>query len=439
MRALPRIVLMSAALAGMVAVCGDDDDGASDTAADATTAETAAGTPDVTTADTAAATTAATTEATTADTEAATTAPPVAEPAEYMVMIDGRVDEFNGAFFAYFPDKLSVHPGDTIVYHSVFSGEPHSVTFGDIVEDAITGFQSLTPEQQEGAAPPPPEVEAAFALIPAMLPDGPGDANQTSVNPCFVAGGEEVPTDPAVQCPVTEPAPFTGSETFYNSGFLPDGETFFVEIAEDIAPGKYLAFCTLHFTEMISEVNVVPADEPIPSPEEVAALGQEQLDTFAAEMAPVVEEAKATATPGHVHAGVGSEEVSKVLANDYVPVDIQATVGEPVTWTINGPHTVSFNPPESARTLLVQGDDGGYHLVEEALAPAGFEPPPPSTVEPPPDAPPPPVDGGTWDGTGFFSSGFMFGGDFTLAITTPGTYDYVCLIHPEMEGTVTVE
>ena len=27
-------------------------------------------------------------------------------------MVDGRVDEYNGAFFAYFPDKVSVHPGD---------------------------------------------------------------------------------------------------------------------------------------------------------------------------------------------------------------------------------------------------------------------------------------------------------------------------------------
>ena len=99
----------------------------------------------------------------------------------------------------------------------------------------------------------------------------------------------------------------------------------------------------------------------------------------------------------------------------------------------------------------MQGDDGGFHLVEKALVPAGFEPPPapttepptsePPTSEPPPEeeAPPPPLDAGTWNGTGFLNSGFMDGGDFVMAFSKPGTYDYVCLIHPEMQGTVTVE
>ncbi|MBT8201755.1 MAG: hypothetical protein KJO87_00465 [Acidimicrobiia bacterium] len=356
---------------------------------------------------------------------------------EYTVLVDGRVDEFNGAFFAYFPDTITVHPGDTIIYKSVFSGEPHSVTFGSVVETAIAEFERLTPEQLQSEGPPPPELEAAFAAIPAMLPEGPGDANQNSVNPCFVGEGEPVPTDVTSQCPVTEPSPFTGTETFYHSGFLPDGEIFRLEIAEDIAPGTYRALCTLHFTEMISEVTVVPADEPVLTPDEVAALAQEQLDEFADQMLPAVEGAKAAATPGNVLAGLGSEDVPQVLGVDFIPADSTATAGETVTWSIIGPHTVSFNPPESARTVLVKGEDDGYHLVEEALAPAGFEPPPPSEGEG--EGPPPPVDGGTWDGTGFFSSGLMFGGDFTLAITTPGTYDYICLIHPEMQGTVTIE
>ncbi len=370
-------------------------------------------------------------------TNSSTTNPPAAGPMEYTVFVDGRVDEFNGAFFAYFPDTITVHPGDTIVYKSVFSGEPHSVTFGSVVETAIDEFRKLTPEQLQSEGPPPPELEAAFGAIPAMLPDGPGDANQNSVNPCFVSEGEAVPDDVSTQCPVTEPSAFTGTETFYNSGFLPDGEIFSMEIAEDIAPGTYLAFCTLHFTEMISEVTVVPADEPVPTPDEVAALAQEQLDKFVDEMLPTVDAAKAAATPGKVLAGLGSEAVPAVLDVDFIPADATAAAGEAVTWSIVGPHTVSFNPPESARTILVKGEDDGYHLVEEAVAPAGYEPPPPSEGEG--DGPPPPVDGGTWDGTGFFSSGIMFGGDFTLAITSPGTYDYICLIHPEMQGTVTIE
>jgi plastocyanin len=355
-----------------------------------------------------------------------------------MVMVDGRTDAFNGSFFGYFPDKVKVHPGDSIVYHSMFQGEPHSVAFGNLVDDAVSGFMTMTPEQMSGEAPPPDDVQAAFAMIPAMLPDGPGDAIQTSINPCFVAAGDTIPSDPAVQCPVTEAAPFDGTEEFYDSGFLPDGETFLVQLADDIPPGTYYAMCTLHFTEMISEITVVPADEPIPTPDDVLAEGQAQFEELAAFGPPAIEEANAAATPGHVHAGLGSEEAPKLLVTEFVPLDTQAAVGDPVTFSIAGPHTVSFNAPESARTILVKGDDGGFHLVPEALAPAGYEPPPPPEGEPSSDAPPPPLDGGTWDGTGFFSSGIMFGGDFVLRFSAPGTYEYQCLIHPEMQGTVTV-
>jgi hypothetical protein len=55
------------------------------------------------------------------------------------------------------------------------------------------------------------------------------------------------------------------------------------------------------------------------------------------------------------------------------------------------------------------------------------------------------VDGGTWDGAGFRSSGFpiCLGGDcpparFSLTFTKPGTYRYACLLHPAMIGTVVV-
>ena len=40
---------------------------------------------------------------------------------------------------------------------------------------------------------------------------------------------------------------------------------------------------------------------------------------------------------------------------------------------------------------------------------------------------------------GAFESGLMAGGvTFSQVFDTPGTYDYVCAIHPEMRGTVTV-
>jgi plastocyanin len=130
------------------------------------------------------------------------------------------------------------------------------------------------------------------------------------------------------------------------------------------------------------------------------------------------------------------------------------------------------NIPASARTLLAQGDDGGWHINPEGLTPAGFEMPggppagsapeasmthettapaateatatepagstPAGSAPPGEEGPPPPVDAGTWNGEGFLNSGLMFGGDFIVRFSKPGTYTYECLIHPGMAGTITV-
>jgi plastocyanin len=358
---------------------------------------------------------------------------PSGEANEITVEIDGHVDDFNTSFFAYFPDEVTVHPGDTITYRSNFTGEPHSIAFGTLVEDAVAEFRKLTPEQLESDGPPPPELDAAFAKIPPMLPEGPGDAIQSSVNPCFMATGEP-PAEEA--CEVQEPEPFTGEEAFYNSGFLADEETFELQLADDIEPGTYVGFCTLHFTEMISEVTVVAADEEVPSADEVAEEAEEQKQSLAEQVASGYEEAKAGAGPGAVSAGLGSEEASNVLVVEFLPEDVEVAAGDIVTWTVTGPHTISFNASEELRVLLNRGDDGAYHFNEESVTPAGFDAPPPPEGEP--TGPPPPLDAGEWDGTGFLSSGILFFGEFKVAITEPGTYEYVCLIHPDMEGTVTV-
>lgn len=356
--------------------------------------------------------------------------------------IDGRSDQVNMSAFGYFPSSVKVHPGDTLVYESRFSGEPHSITFGKTIDEAIKLVQSVPPEVQQSDGPPPEEyadefarVDEIFGSLPAMLPEGPGDANQISVNPCFVTTGD-LPTDATQPCEEQEPAPFTGTETFYNSGFLPDGETFEMTLADDIEPGTYVGFCILHFTEMTSEIEVVPADEDIPDAEAVAEEGQEELDEWASALAGAVEEAEGSAVDGQVQAGLGDEEYPKALATQFVPGDAEIAAGESVTWNVVGPHTISFNAPESARTLMTKDDAGQFHLSEEAVSPAGYEPPPPPEGEP--EGPPPTVDGGSWDGTGFFSSGILFDQPFKLMFATAGSYEYVCLIHPEMEGTITV-
>lgn len=403
-----RMVLAVLAVVGLVAAgCGDDDDADTDDASDTTTTVGGDGGDEPIT-----------------------------------IGIDGKSDDVTMFALRYFPDTVQAHAGDTLVYESRFSGEPHSITFGTEIQEAIELVQSVPPEVLQTEGPPPAEYEETFARVdeifgslPAMLPEGPGDANQISVNPCFIATGN-IPTDATQPCEVQEPEPFTGTETFYNSGFLPDGETFEMQLADDLAPGTYIGFCILHFTEMTSTIEVVADDVEIPDAAAVAEEGQAQLDEIAAALADAVTAAEGAAAAGTVAAGVGSEEAGPAIAAEFVPGDAAIGVGESVTWNVAGPHTISFNAPESARTLMVTDPDGNYHLSEEAVAPAGYEPPPPPEGEP--EGPPPTVDGGTFDGTGFRSSGILFDQPFMLTFSAAGSYEYVCTIHPEMEGTVTV-
>ena len=182
---------------------------------------------------------------------------------------------------------------------------------------------------------------------------------QTSVNPCLVAAGAKIPTDPAKQCPVTKPAAFKGTETFYNSGFLPDGETFALKLADDIAPGTYLGMCTLHTVGMVAEFTVVSADKPILSPADVLAEGQKQLKELAEKILPDIATAKATTTPSHVAAGVANEGLHDVLDADFVLKDIGQDRRFGHLDGEGGAHG-ELQCPEDARTLLAKGNDGGY-------------------------------------------------------------------------------
>lgn len=86
------------------------------------------------------------------------------------------------------------------------------------------------------------------------------------------------------------------------------------------------------------------------------------------------------------------------------------------------------------------------HINPDSFAPAGGEgQPPPSDSGGPPaeNTPPIVIDGGTYDGTGFRNSGIVLSFppqlyQYKLTFSKPGTYEYFCLVHPEMQGTVTV-
>lgn len=155
------------------------------------------------------------------------------------------------------------------------------------------------------------------------------------------------------------------------------------------------------------------------------------------------------------------DEVNSVLAGQAIPV-IMSNLGqlpaEGVTAGLAmgaGTATVDvqrFFPP---RTSIHTGDSLTW--INKSQAPhtvtflGGQQPPPVVMVQPQPAGPPrfqlnpdmlmPAGNPTAYDGSGYLNSGFTEpgpAGTFTATFTQPGSYDYVCLLHEGMVGTVIV-
>ena len=388
-----RVVVMAAVLALVGAACGDDKKkSASDNTTDTTQAQAGA----------------------------------VAQT--YRISVDNKTDPFTSAFLAYFPNAVTAHPGDSLDFQGVFTGEPHSVTFGTLVDAGLAAAEKAGPDAKQE----PPEL----AKIPAMLPQGPGDANQTAAQPCFLASGDP-PADGG--CPKVPQPAFDGRAPMYSSGFLADGEHFTVKLADDLAPGNYRWFCDLHRAGMTGTLTVVGSSAAADTPDAVASRGAGMLADFASKLKPISAQMQAITSPAKAQAGGGLPDVPGFVA-EFGPKNLSVPVGGSVTWDVQGPHTISFNFPEDARTLIAKAPDGSVHLNPKSAAPAGG----PGAPEGPPTGKPVAINGGKWDGTSFHNSGVLLGdgppGSLTYKLTfsRAGTYNYACLVHPDMQGTVKV-
>lgn len=380
----------------------------------------------------------------TTTTTAATTA---AGPQTYGVVIDGKTDAFNGEFGTYSPSTLSAHPGDTVKFSLPrFSGVPHTVTFGTLVDAAVTKLDQLGPQALPVAQEETPEMLKLPDVFPHGAPQGPPSPNQSAAQPCYLATGVPPLSLPggAAACPKTAQPDFDGTQAFYNSGMLAkDGDQFEMKLSSGIKPGTYAFMCLIHRGVMTAKLTVAASGDNIPSPAEVTAAGQKQFDDLVTKVKPAADAAQ-KATPDKATMGTGDPTTPNVVVADFGPKSISIPVGGTVTWNVFAFHSLAFNATDADVGVVNKQADGSWAFAPKAGPPAGFNVPPAAFTFPPPATSKPlMVDLGSYDGAGFKNTGIVGSVppqfiSFKLKFTKAGTIPFRCLVHPDMKGEIKV-
>jgi plastocyanin len=354
-------------------------------------------------------------------------------PESYTVLVDGYHEPDPVAFSAFFPKVVRVHAGDTVVFRSQYSGLPHTVAFGAAVDTALVRLQDIAANDPESLSKgPPPE----YAALPRLLPAGPGDANQAAAQPCVVAGKSTIPTHDA--CPLHQLGSYDGTQQLATSGWLGARQSWSLRFSKSTKPGTYRFLCQVHGPDMSGSVQVVEKATKVKDPGAVIAEGRAAREASLQRVHPGFSLLRA-GDAQHPLAGSGDPAASDALIAAFGPRELTVPVNGTVSWTVIGTHSIAFEPPPDALGLRREGDDDAVHLSERAELPAGGPGAGPAVQQPPPV-----IDGGSWDGTGFRSSGIIFGPpppnttQFRLRFTKAGRYDFVCTVHVGMTGTVTV-
>jgi plastocyanin len=305
--------------------------------------------------------------------------------------------EDNFVFGAYFPETIKARPGDTIVVENRSSHDIHTVTLG------------VRPDRSNS-----PRAETRTV-----------QANPVVFGPCFT--DREPSTDweacPAPTASSEDPpssfprSPFSG-KGYWNSGVvlpallagdeMPTAAT--IKLGDGIPSGPYALICLVH-PFMNGRLEVVAKDADRLRPAAVAEAAERELEQTRSRAAALGKPTPAVRGATPVIAGWGDRVVA---ADVFAPSTISVEVGDTVTWTSQSPympHTVSFESPFAGPTdpnaFLPTGARSGSSY-EGGIAHSGVLGPDPA-----------------------FSS-------FSLRFAKPGTYPYVCILHPRMSGTVHV-
>jgi plastocyanin len=281
----------------------------------------------------------------------------------------------------FFPSPLVVHAGDAVTW-TWASNVPHTVTFN-----------------------------SGKPALPLIVP-GPGPGELT-LGPAFAPLGPAGPNaiyDGSLQLSSGVPA-------------SPDQNTYQLTFTQ---PGIFGYVCQIH-PGMRGEIIVLPAGASLPeTPAQATARGKATVIALAGAMQADTQQVRSTHTGSAHSVNVGIANGYGVSMLGFAPRELTVTRGDTILWTLADPfelHTVTLTsgaqPPEFV-DVRPQPQGAPWLVVPASVAgPAG---------------------GTTYIGQGYVNSGILTPGNaFGLVFDAPpGTYEYTCLIHPEMQGTITV-
>ena len=309
--------------------------------------------------------------------------------------------KYNPDVNAFFPQKVTIHVGDTISF--IRGMMPHTIDIPPV------GGQDL-PLLVAGA--PVAGVNDANAK-PFWFN---GKVPSLSLNPLLLANGPTKVT-------------YNGTKRVDSGFFLGNGSAPAFNVTFTKA-GIYKVFCDIHYA-MTGTVVVLPKAKPVPSAAQAKAALVAQLvaDLKALKAAARIKPAAGTVSVGS--AGPGGSELFAMF-----PATLHVKVGTVVTFSVSRDtrevHTVTFGPT-AYLTQLARGFLSNPLLTQQGLYPSDVPGPAPITLS------------STSHGNGFANIGALDRDSTTplpasgkIMFTTPGTYHYICLIHPFMHGTIIV-